>query len=289
MAGKLSFHVYNIKLQTNKTGTIRSNEYVRLIEKLASKPFKYFETSKNEAIVLYSFINTKDGADSLFLYGRAAKGMYVPGNERTILKEGQIKSEANDPNDIINPVIVRCLFHTKRHRLFIEKLNGGPTASDIENYLKRELPRLVENNDKLEIILEKDASAIQEIFSAKVVHSISYRVSYTNEDFLDELADELDQELKSTNTGELTVTAKSDNNAEGLKLENSKFLGGGIKLAENNGEIRSASITPNNGSGKRKTVKNKEVPKILSFKYLDTDNFWRKWFDFVTKIYNQQN
>ncbi|HWD90542.1 MAG TPA: DUF4747 family protein [Mucilaginibacter sp.] len=289
MPENLTYYVINIKLQTSKQGDERTNAYVRLIERISSKPYKYFEVSKNEAIVLYSFINTKSSSESLYLYGRAAKGMYVPGNERTVLKDGELNTEANNPNDIINPVITRCLFYSKRHRLFIEKKVGGPSGEEIEAYLKKELPKLLVDNDKIVVELEKDLSAIEEIFSAKIVHSISYKVTYSNEDFLDELAEELDQELKATNTGELTVIAKSDNNAEGLKIQDSKILGGGIKLAENNGEIRNASITPNDGTGKKKTVKNKAMPKLFKLKISDADNFWKKWYDTVVNLYNQSN
>jgi hypothetical protein len=285
MSQILNFFVFNIKLQSNKTGEERTLAYVTLIEKLTQNPYKVFATNKSEAIVMYGAYNTKDNGKSLYLYGRAAKGLYIAGEEKNILKDGEVKIESNNEDELINPIIVRYLFFPDAHRLFVEKKNGGPGQFDIEKLLNRELNLLINTDEILEVILEKDDSTIKEIFAAKVVHSLSFKVSYTNEDFLKDLADEFDKELKDTNIGELSVTAKADNHIEGLKIDSSPLLGGGLKLAESNGEIRSASITPNNGKGKIKMISNRNKPKILTLKMEDSDNFWDKWYKNVLKIY----
>lgn len=285
MPETLNFFVFNIKLQSNKVGDERTLAYVTLIEKLTRKPYKLFVTGKSEAVVMYGSTNTTDGNKSLYLYGRAAKGFYVAGDERKVLKDGEVTVETNNANELINPTIVRYLFFPDAHRLFLERKNNGPTQFEIERLLKLELNYLIDPDEKLEVNLEKDENTIKEIFAAKVVHSISYKVSYTNEDFLEDLADDFDKELKETNIGEISVIAKADNHIEGLKIQSSKLLGGGLKLAENNGEIKSASITPNDGKGKIKIITNKDKPKVLSLKFEDKDNFWDKWYKNVLKLY----
>lgn len=285
MSQNLNFFVFNIKLQSEKTGDVRTLAYISLIEKLTNKPYKVLGVSKTEAVVLYGSTNTTDGAKSLYLYGRAAKGFYVAGNEKQVLKDGELIIERNDSNDLINPKIVRYLFFPDAHRLFVEKKASGPSQHNIEQLLNKVLPSFIDANEKLEIILEKDDNTIKEIFAARVVHSLSFKVSYTNEDFLDDLAEDFDKELKATNIGELSVFAKADNHLEGLKIESSPLLGGGLKLAESNGEIKSASITPNDGRGRKKTISNRNKPKVLTIKMEERDNFWDKWYKSVLKLY----
>jgi hypothetical protein len=285
MTETLNFFVFNIKLQSDKSGEARTGAYISLITRLTEKPYKVFATKKTEAVVLYGSTNLKDGNDTRYLYGRAAKGFFIAGEKRNILKDGEVNIEVNDENQLINPEIVRYMFYPEAHRLFVEKKNGGPTQTDIEDLLNSKLPNFILPEEKLEIVLEKDESTIKEIFEAKVVHSISYKVSYTNEDFLEDLADDFDRELKDTNIGELIVIAKADNHLEGLKINESRLLGGGLKLAESNGEIKSASITPNDGKGKLKKITNKNRPKVLSLKFKSTDIFWERWYENVVKIY----
>lgn len=281
----LNFFVFNIKLQSEKIGEERTKAYIRLIERLASKPYKYFQTGKSEAIVLFGPTASTDNDIPNYLYGRAAKGFYVPGEERKVLSDGEIVSESNDPNALINPEVSKYLFFPDAHRLFLERRKGAPNQFEVEKYLKHELNKYIDSEDLLEIVLEKDENAIKQIFAARVVHSISYKVSYTNEDFLDDLAADYDKELKDNNIGEISVFARSDNHVEGLKIENSKMLGGGLKLAESNGEIRSASITPNDNKGKKITVTNKDKPKVLQMKFEEKDSFWDKWYNTVRSIY----
>lgn len=285
MTQTLNFFVFNIKLQSDKTGEDRTNAYINLITSLTEKPYKVFATKKNEAVVLYGSTNSMDGNKVRFLYGRAAKGFFIAGEQRSILKDGEINREVNDENQLINPEIVQYLFYPAAHRLFVEKKAGGPTQFDVERLLNEKLIKFIGPDEKLEIVLEKDESTIREIFEAKVVHSISYKVSYTNEDFLDDLAKDFDEELKETNIGDLTVIAKADNHSEGLQINKSKLLGGGLKLAESNGEIKSAEITPNDDRGKVKKVTNKNRPKVLSLKIKETDNFWERWYENVLKLY----
>lgn len=235
--------------------------------------------------MLYGSLTAKDNEKISYLYGRAAKGFYIAGDTRNVLKDGEMIAEVNDENQLINPEISRYIFFPEGHRLFVERKNNGPSVKDIENHLNATLGRFIGEEEQLEIVLEKDDSTIQEIFDAKVVHSISYRVSYTNEDFLGDLAESFDEHLKKNNIGTLSVTAKADNHLEGLKIEDSELLGGGLRLAESNGEIKSAEITPQAGGSKRRRISNTNKPKVLSLKIEDQDDFWVKWYKFVQKLY----
>lgn len=284
MTETINYVAFNIKLQSSKRGNDRKEAYINLIKKMTQKPIRPFQISKHEAIVFYES-SKQEIRDTEYLYGRLAKGGYIPGNERLILKDGEESKEENDPNVISNPSVGRYLFIPKIHRLFVEKGQGYPSPAMIEKYLLSELPKLIDKDEKLEVILEQDQSIIQEIFTAKAVFSLSYQISYTNDDLLPDLADALDQELKNTNVGKLSVVATSDNKTEGLKIEDSKFLKGGLELAKQNGEIRNAEIIPANGN-KKKKIKSKNKPNIFSIKFDVSENSWVAWVKDALKPFN---
>lgn len=283
MAEKITFFLFNIKLQTNKNNEERLLAYRELIEKLTQKKNRILEVKPNQAVTMYGSLGDKM---SPYIYGRTAKGLYIAGEEKKIFKDGELQKEPNDPNSLIDPNIARYIFIPDAHRLCVEKTTKGPNPSDIEKYLNHFLNSLIDKEDIIEIILEKDTKAIKEIFSAKSVHEISYKISYTNEDLSQDLAKLFDDELKENNIGELVVNAKADNKSEGLKINNTPILGGGLKLAESNGEIRRAVIIPIN-SKKKKTISNQDKPKFLELKFEDKDPFWEVWYKKIINIYRK--
>lgn len=281
MSNKITFFVFNIKLQTNKSDEERLVAYRDLIEKLTQKKNRILEVKQNQAIIMYSSLGDKG---SPFIYGRTAKGLYVPGEEKRVLKDGELQKESNDPNSLIDPNLARYIFIPAAHRLCVEKTSKGPSPVDIERYLNHFLSRLIDKDDIIEIVLEKDTRAIEEIFSAEAVYELSYKISYTNEDLNKDLAKLFDEELKENNIGELIVNAKADNKQEGLKIDNSPILGGGLKLAESNGEIRRAVIIPKNAK-RKKTVTNQDKPKLIDLKFKDQDNFLSLWYNKIINLY----
>lgn len=284
MSNKITFFVFNIKLQTNKSDEERLTAYRDLIQKLTQKKNRIFEIKKNQAIIMYGSLGD---SSSPFIYGRSAKGLYVSGEVKNVLKNGEVQKEPNDPDSLIDPNQARYIFIPEAHRLCVEKTSKGPSPSDIEKYLNHFLNKLIDKEDIIEIVLEKDTRAIEEIFNAISVYEISYKISYTNEDLNKDLAKLFDDELKENNIGELTVNAKADNKQEGLKIDKSPILGGGLKLAESNEEIRRAVIIPKNAK-KKKTVTNQDIPKLIDLRFKDQDNFWLIWYNKILTLYRKQ-
>jgi len=284
MKKTVQFYVYNIKLQTKKTGDVKRKEYIRIISALSNAKI-FFQVRNNEAITMYSSYGGERDEKPEYIYGRASKGMYIPGEEVNSLKDGKVTKQPNDPERIIGPKTVDYIFIPDIHRLALQKANAGPSYQQFEAFLRANLPKIVDKNDLIEIVLEKDSSVIKEIFTAKSVHSLSYKISYTNDDLVGVLGDELDEQLKSSNIGDLSVTAKADNLADGLNIEQSIILKGGLELAERNGEIRNAVIVPEGIGARKKTVSNKDRPQIQFFEDEDQGDKWRRWARKILSVY----
>jgi len=201
-----------------------------------------------------------------------------------ILKDGKITRGLNDPNQLIEPATVDFIFIPEIHRLGLQKGPKGPTGKQFEEYLNAYLKKFTDKEDILEIILEKDEAVIQEIFTAKSVYSISYKISYTNDDLTKDFGEEFDEQLKKAKIGEISVVAKSDNITEGLNIHESLLLKGGLELAEKNGEIRNATIV-RPGRSKKVKISNTDKPKIESFEDDDKGNKWMIWANRLLSIY----
>lgn len=281
---KISFYVFNIKLQTEKAADERKKEYIRIIREL-SKRKSFFQIGKNEAITMYTAYGDSSNPEPPYIYGHAARGTYIAGDEITILKDGKITKGLNDPNQLIDPKTVDYIFVPEVHRFALQKVNGGPSHVHFEKYLNSFLSRIKDKDDILEIVLEKDSDVIQEIFTAKAIHSLSYKISYTNDDLMEDYGNELDEQLKQAKIGEISVVAKADNQIEGFDINESVILKGGLELAKSNGEIRNAVIVPAGKSIKKKKISNSNLPQVQVFEDDDQGSKWKRWAKAILSLY----
>ena len=283
MAKKTSFFVINIKLQNNQTQEERTLRYRELISRL-SRDRKILEIkNRNTAVIMYSSY----GDDSSpYIYGQVAKGVHIPGEEIDVIKDGGQSKESNDPKSIKLPNSARYIFVPAAHRLCIEKVTKGPGPFEVEKFIKEFLIKYLTEGEILEVILEKDEKTIDQIFDAKVVYEVSYKISYTNEDIGTEMDTLFDQELKNSNIGQIEIKAKADNKNEGLKVEGTPILEGGLKIAKSNGQVSRAVIIPI-GKTKRKTISNDSKPKLINVEEDDSLPFWMIWYKKIMETYRQ--
>lgn len=285
MAKKFSFYIINIKIQNNQTAEERSKRYRDLISNLSSEKKILQIGNKNSAVIMYSSLGNES---SPYIYGRIAKGLYLPGNEIDVIKDGAKSKESNDPNSVKLPFVARYIFVPDAHRLCIEKIPNGPLPLEVEKYVKEFLTKKLHKDEKLEVVLEKDEKTISKILGAKAVFEIDYKISYTNEDINSGMEELFDKELKDSNIGLIEVKAKADNDITGLKIHGTPILEGGIKLAGSNGEIKKAVIISHN-SKKKETISNETKPKILTFEEGDKIQFSQHWYNVIMNTYRSKN
>lgn len=282
MKEKFNCFIVNIKLQSEIAGEERTKEYIRIIKELSSSK-KILKIGKNEGIQMYSIYGVRDGEIPEYIYGHMAKGAYIEGDQVNVIEGGQIVKEENKPR-VINPITSDFIFIPKKHRLIVEKLAGTPTEKQVEEYLNKFLVSYVRKDDILEIVLEKDENVIRQIYDAKSVYKLSYEISYTNDDAIGPLGDELEKQIKKSKIGKLKLTAEADNKSEGLDIDNSVLLEGGLELAEANGTINSAKIKPKGGT-KIISISNKDKPKVIPIE-IDTDlgSKFKQWYNKMIKL-----
>lgn len=281
MKEKINSFIINIKLQSKLTGDERTYEYVRIIKELSASK-NILTTGKNEGIQMYSVRGVQDSQIPEFIYGNIAKGTYIEDSEINVVEGDKIVKDINKPR-ILKPEVSDFLFIPKKHRLILEKINGGPTEKQVEVYLNTFLKKIIRSDDVLEIVLEKDKNVIEQIYQAKKVFKLSYEISYTNDDAIGHLGEDLEDIIKESKIGKLKVSAEADNKDEGLKIDESVLLEGGLELAKSNGTINSAKILPQ-GSTKAIYISNKEKPKIIPIEIdLELGGKFRLWFQEIIK------
>ncbi|MGN5953205.1 DUF4747 family protein [Sphingobacterium lactis] len=278
---KLNFYIFNIKIQSKKTGDERTKEYLNIIKKLSVSK-KPYPITKNEAVMMYGLLGYSEKEIPEYVYGRIARGTYIEGDEVNVLDGDKVVKKPNQKG-LMMPIQADFIFIPKIHRLGLEKVVGGPSPFNVYDFLYDRLTELLDEEDILSVVLEKDEKIIEEIYNAKALFGLKYKISYTNDDLTPTFGKELDHQLKAGNVGSLIVSAKADNKDEGLNLDESVILKGGLELAERNGEIQSAQIKRPD-SNQIVSISNASKPKVVDEKYDEEGNKWQQWYNIIKRI-----
>lgn len=254
------FEVINIKLQTNKTPEERHESYKSIILDLVKSQL-HSAVGENKHLIIYSAISKVSDAGIEYIYGRIGKGIYFEKENGSAIdiKKSATEPETFDTTKIYNPNLTDYIFIPSAHRLCV-KMGDKISGNDVRKFLYVNIPLVMDKNDKIEVEIENEEKAIQEILTALKIHKIDYVISYTNDDTLNAAASLFEKRLKKSQIGKINVKAEADHH-DFMKFAGEEILEGGIELAENNGNINSAEIT--NSKGIRKTVTTKDKPKRI--------------------------
>jgi hypothetical protein len=273
---KHSFYVINSKLQSEKKEEDRLPAYESIINQLTEKR-RFVKVSKTEAVTMYPPFKREEN-NITYYYGSIGKGIYFEDDEiRVINDNGKRSYELNEKGRLINYDMNSYLYIPSIHRFALLKADGKVSLNDFLKFLQTEIPKIIDPKDKIIVEFERNSSIIDEVFKAKTVYSISYEISYTNNDALEAQGQLFDQVLKNAHVGTLKVDASADHNQDGLNLDEAVFLKGGLQLAKNNGTIKRAKIIPES-STKKQTLTNTTSPKIETFEAEENQNDNTVWF-----------
>lgn len=281
---KKKFYVFNIKLQSDKKGDERTQAYEEVIRSLTSVK-RFTRLNKNEAITIYQPYERIENGIKYF-YGYIGKGIsFFDKEEIRVLDNNDITKEVVKKDKILEPTDGEYIFIPIIHRFALISRPNSISIFEFNKFLQEHVPRLVQMPERLLIDFEKEPSIIEEIFKASAVYSLSYEISYSNNDALLAQGELFDELLKENHIGNLHVTAKSDHSEIGMNIENVDFLGGGLEVAKKNGIIKNATIKPMN-SDKTRKISNADKPLIQEFDMIDeNDNLSLKWFQKLLRIY----
>lgn len=260
---KIKFQIINIKLQTNKQGVEKEDAYLNLIHKLKTKKI-HSSVAENTHMIIYSdFERATPVSNVRYVYGKLGKGIYFENeliNSLNIAESKDEKQQSNK-NQILEPKIAEYIFIPTVHR-FIFINSPGISINHIHKFLKESLPLVADKEDIVEVEIVKDPKITDEILNAFAIHSLDYTISYTNDDPTKSVEKLLDDRLKKIFAGKMTVQLEADNRGHLNMDEPDELIEGGVKLAEQNGQINQAIITKKMG-GKKIKLSNRENPRYF--------------------------
>jgi hypothetical protein len=250
------FEVVNIKLQTKKNDNEKLNAYKAIILKLVELRC-HSAVSENKHLIMYTAYQKQTDTGVDYIYGNIGKGIYFDKEKGRSLdiESSRTENEEYNTSKIYNPDRTDYVFIPTAHRLCV-LIGNKITGNQVRIFLISNAAKVVEPGDKIEIEIQKEETAINELLTARKVHKLDYSISYTNDDTLGAAASLFDRRLKRSQIGKVNVKAEADHN-DYMKIEGEEILEGGIELAKENGNINSAEITTSTGERKTVTTKDK--------------------------------
>lgn len=283
---KFKFQMINIKLQTNKFGENKTNAYKNLIKKLKEGKV-HSSVEKNIHMMIFScFERATAVTKTEYIYGRLGKGIHFDKDTVDTLNIEKAEEEKiiTNKNQILDPDIAEYIFIPSIHR-FIFLNVSGISIKNVYKFLKENLPLVADKEDIVEVDIVKDPKITEEILNAFQIHFIDYNISYTNDDITSSAEKYLDEHLKKLNVGTFKAQLKADHNGALNTKEPDELIEGGIKLAEQNGQINEAVITRYQG-GDKERLTNKENPRYFDVDASD-DNYRETIISKVLRLFRK--
>jgi len=265
------FQIVNIKLQTNKQGLDKEKAYLNLIEKMKTRKI-HSSVAENTHMIIYSaYKRITPVSNTEYIYGLLGKGIYFDNEiiKSLNIEESRDEIQQSNKNQILEPKTAEYIFIPKNHK-FIFINSTGISVNNIHKFLKESLPKVADKGDIVEVEIVKDPKITDEILNAFEIHSLDYTISYTNDDPTSSVEKLFDNRLKKLYAGKVTVQLEADNRGHLNMEEPDELIEGGVKLAEQNGQINQAVITKKRG-GKKIKLSNKENPRYFDIEATEND------------------
>lgn len=258
---KWNYQIINIKLQTNKKGEAKLAAYGKLIDDLAKKHV-HCPIAKNKHIIIYSCFPGTTEAGNDYLYGNLGKGIFFDKDiiENISIDQSKIEQALPDKDRILDSENARYYFIPSVHKFIIILNNSSINASQMLKYFQKALSEVSDKEDIVTADIVKDPQITESILGAFALHSLSYTISYTNDDPNASIGRMFDKRLKKLNVGKADISLQADNRGAINKDEEDELIQGGVNLAEQNGMIKEAIITREQG-GRREKLLNQNVPR----------------------------
>lgn len=260
---KYNYQILNIKLQTQKKDADKLAAYGKLINDLASKHI-HCSIAKNKHIIIYSCNDGITETQNNYLHGNLGKGIFFDKDviENISIVQSQSEQTSPDKDKILDVEIARYIFIPSVHKFVLILRDSSINANQMLKYFKVALKEVADREDIVEIEIVKDPQITESILNSFALHSLSYTISYTNDDPNGAIDRMFDNRLKKLQIGKAEISLQSDENGFLKKDEEDELIQGGVKLAEQNGLIKEAVITRERG-GKSEKLQNQNTPRTF--------------------------
>ena len=245
--------MFNIKISPRTSEENFTQLYVDLIRKLHSDNIAINTRGEKymELRTLSSYDNDK------VLYGKLTFYTILNGNDWYNKRSKTIENVELENDLYPNAKEIEYFFIPEAHRFcFINKSNGI-AMSQIEIFLSKALPLIVDQDKTVIVTKELTEDVIDRIISASKLFKLQIDLSYSNNDLSEDFEELLDNDLRDGQVKNLNLLAKSFK-SETIDLENSKLLSAALKLSQSNGY---AEAYIENNEGKNETVATNEYPR----------------------------
>ncbi len=152
---------------------------------------------------------------------------------------------------------VEYFFIPKAHRFCFITRPNGIAMSQVEVFLQKALPTVVEEGKEVTVTRELTEDVIERILNASSLSRLEISLSYSNNDLTEDFEELLDNDIRDGHVEHLNLTAKSFK-AETIDINNSKLLKAALKLSQSNGY---AEAVIQNEHGKNEIVATVEYPR----------------------------
>jgi len=248
-----NFSMFNIKISPKTSEENFTQLYVDLIRKLHSDNIAINTRGEKymELRTLSSYDNDK------VLYGKLTFYTILKGNDWYNKRSRTIENVELENDLYPNAKEIEYYFIPEAHRFcFINKTNGI-AMSQIEIFLSKALPLIVDQDKTVIVTKELTEDVIDRIISASKLFKLQIELSYSNNDLSEDFEELLDNDLRDGQVKNLNLLARSFK-SETIDLERSKFLNAALRLSQSNGY---AEATIENADGKNENVATIEYPR----------------------------
>jgi|GEM_PF-145662 len=269
--------VVNVKLRsTNRSG---DDAYIDVFEKLFHSKIPGRIYGDTHYIIRTQFKGTQN--DVPYLYGKFSSFTKIEGQNWLNLE--QMEPVVYEIPDNIFPNLKETSYYfiPSAHRFCIEPERGF-SVKNVVKYLEYALPKIIESDEELNIEVETEINAIEEIIHANRILNLEIDISYTNDDLVDKEEEFADREFKEMQAGKAKIILTPDHH-KSLSMD-SKFLLGTLKLAQSNGKVKANIVDAHDI--KRK-IETSEYPRRVHFTFEDVDLKPQAVFNKIMQLFRQ--
>ena len=255
---KSKYFIINVKIRRlNSTDDLSANEYVRIFREFYLSGITGRSARQKECVLITQGQQTIN-EEPVFV-GQFAQVTNVNNRKWFDRNSRALDTSFRIPERYAaNAAITEYVFIPSIHRFAyrVTAANLIPAYST-KLFLQLALSRHLSTGYVVDVDVESDDATIDRILEAPELLRLEIHINYSNNDFTDDLQKFVEEDMKASNTGQLTIKAvqKPGNS---IDVNGSKILSGALEASVSNGD---ASATIKDGDGKKQVIKTVDNPK----------------------------
>ena len=251
-------------------------EYVKILTKIYSEKLMV-KTSGEKQTFMTEFIKMGNNYQ-----GVLSNAIFVDPDSKVIDKDTYaIKASEINPNDGLSLKQWNFYFFPRYHRIAIE---SKASIGQVKKFFQENFANIL-NDEEFNISIETDRGAIQRIIDSKGLSNLTIKLSYTNNDNVEDWEKIFDGEMRDSGTNKAQFSFKSSVKG-GIQLVKSKIICALLNLSKSNGTARATILR---SDGKSEVIDTDSYPKITGVSYKENEEPTKKLEEEVKQISEQKD